>query len=54
MKRDGKREQDGHGVYETDGVYHCAECHYELPIHQDCPKCKAHIDWERVLREVNR
>ena len=31
--------------------YECAECHQEVPIHRDCPTCKAHIDWDRVLME---
>ena len=49
----GKHLEDGHGVYEVGGKYHCAECHYEVPLHKDCPKCQAHVDWDRVLREVN-
>ncbi len=52
--RKGKRITDGHGVYETDGAYHCEECHYEVPIHQDCPNCKKHIDWDRVFLETRR
>lgn len=52
--RKGKPIADGHGVYETDGAYHCEECHYEVPIEQDCPKCKKHIDWNRVFMETNR
>jgi hypothetical protein len=22
-----------------------------VPMHQDCPTCKAHIDWDRVMME---
>jgi len=52
--RKGKRHEDGHGVYEVEnGTYHCSDCHYEVPLHKDCPHCQAHIDWGRVLREVN-
>jgi hypothetical protein len=29
--------------------YYCAECNSELPIHQDCPSCHAHLDWDRIL-----
>ena len=53
MAKEPKREQDGHGVYELDGKYHCEECHYEVPIKKPCPNCQKEIDWERVLREVN-
>lgn len=51
----GKRIQDGHGVYESeDGKYHCEECHHEVPIKQDCPVCKKHIDWDRAFMELHR
>ncbi|MCJ7604621.1 MAG: endonuclease Q family protein [Dehalococcoidales bacterium] len=52
MAKEEKRQEDGHGVYETDGKYHCKECHHEVPIKQACPVCKKEIDWDRVFLEI--
>ena len=36
-------------IYSKGDKYFCAECNSELPIHQSCPTCHTHIDWDRVL-----
>jgi hypothetical protein len=41
-------------IYRKGDKYYCAECNSELPIHQSCPTCHAHIDWDRVLMENRR
>jgi hypothetical protein len=35
-------------IYKKGDKYYCAECHSELPMHQDCPTCHIHIDWEQI------
>ncbi len=48
-----EKKQKGQ-VIKVGEKYHCAECQQEVPIHRDCPTCKAHIDWERVFLETRR
>jgi rubrerythrin len=45
-----EKKQKGQ-VIKVGEKYECAECHADIPIHQDCPICKKHIDWDRVFME---
>ena len=47
-----KEKKQKSTVIKVGEKYECAECHQELPIHQDCPTCKKHIDWDRVFIEM--
>jgi hypothetical protein len=38
-------------IYSKGDKYYCAECNNELPMHQDCPTCHAHVEWERFQSE---
>ncbi len=38
-------------IFKQGNKYYCAECHSELPLHQDCPSCHAHVDWDRIQIE---
>jgi hypothetical protein len=49
MAREKKRKS--YGIKRIEGKYICEECQAEVPIHQDCPTCKKHIDWDRVIEE---
>jgi hypothetical protein len=49
-----KKRAKSSGVTAVDERYVCNECHSEIPVHQDCPTCKKHIDWDRVFMEVRR
>jgi hypothetical protein len=53
-ERKGERRETGQGIYEVDGVYHCSECHCEVPVKQMCPICKKEIDWDRIFFEAHR
>jgi hypothetical protein len=48
---EGKTPEVVKEIYRKGGKYYCAECHSELPLHQNCPTCHLHIDWDRVLSE---
>jgi hypothetical protein len=48
---EGKTPDEVAAIYKKGNKYYCAECHSELPMHTDCPKCHAHIDWDRILME---
>ncbi len=45
---EGKSPEEAAKILKKGDKYYCAECNSELPIHQDCPSCHAHIDWERI------
>jgi hypothetical protein len=45
---EGKSPEVAAQILKKGDKYYCAECHTELPIHQDCPTCHIHIDWNRV------
>jgi len=42
------------GVKKVEDKYVCDECFTEVPVHQDCPACKKHIDWDRALQNIDR
>jgi hypothetical protein len=46
------KKRKSYGVKKIEDRYVCEECHAEVPIHQNCPTCKKHIDWGRVLGET--
>ena len=46
---EGKSPEVVAEIYRKGNKYYCAECHSELPIHQSCPTCHKHIDWDQVL-----
>ena len=46
---EGKSPEVVAGIYREGDKYYCAECRSELPIHQSCPTCHTHIDWDRAL-----
>ena len=56
LKRDnemaeGKSPKTVAKIYAQGAKYYCAECQSELPVHQSCPNCHSHIDWDRVRIE---
>jgi hypothetical protein len=48
---EGKNPEVAAQIYKKGERYYCAECHSELPIHQDCPTCHVHLDWDRIMME---
>jgi hypothetical protein len=48
---EGKNPTVAAAIYRKGDKYYCAECHSELPFHKDCPACRAHIEWDRILFE---
>lgn len=48
---EGKTPEQVAQIYRKGDKYYCAECNSELPIHQSCPNCHAHIEWDRLLEE---
>ena len=40
-------------IYRKGDKYYCAECNNELPMHQSCPTCHLHVDWDRFMSESN-
>jgi len=47
-------EDEIYGVSEEDGRYFCTECHYEIPVGEDCPGCKRHVNWDKFNIELHR
>ena len=45
------KKRKSYGVKRIEDKYVCEECQHDVPIHQECPICKKHIDWDRVLEE---
>jgi hypothetical protein len=39
-------------IYRKGDKYYCAECNVQLPVHQSCPTCHLHIDWDRALADI--
>ncbi len=52
MAKEKKRKS--YGVKKVEDKYVCEECYSEIPIHQDCPNCKKHIDWDHALEGFRR
>jgi rubrerythrin len=48
---EGKNPNEVAAIYREGGKYYCAECRTELPMHQSCPTCHAHVDWDRFISE---
>jgi hypothetical protein len=48
---EGKSPETVAQIYRKGDKYFCAECNSELPVHQPCPTCHTHIDWDRVMME---
>jgi hypothetical protein len=48
---EGKNPDQVAAIYREGGKYYCAECRTELPMHQSCPTCHAHVDWDRFMAE---
>ena len=49
-----KKKGKNLGVTAVEDHYVCNECKIDVPLHQDCPNCKKHIDWDRVFAETRR
>ncbi len=52
MAKDKAKKKSRPGVTKVEDRYVCNECKQDVPIHYDCPTCKAHIDWDRVFAET--
>jgi rubrerythrin len=48
------RKHENGSVTIKDGRYYCTACGSELEVDQDCPECKAQVDWDRALVELRR
>jgi hypothetical protein len=46
-----EKKRRSYGIKKIEDKYICDECQQEIPIHQDCPTCQKHIDWDRVIEE---
>lgn len=44
-------KRKSYGVKRIEDKYVCEECQAEVPVHQECPTCKKHIEWDRVFEE---
>jgi hypothetical protein len=49
-----KKQKKSYGVKKVEEKYVCEECQHEVPVHQDCPACRKHVDWDRILEEIVR
>jgi Zn finger protein HypA/HybF involved in hydrogenase expression len=43
-----------YGVSEENGRFYCTECHSEVPLDEDCPECKRHVNWDKFNIELHR
>ena len=52
MPKESKRKS--YGVKRVEDKYICEECQSEVPMHQACPTCNKHIEWDRIIEENRR
>jgi rubrerythrin len=59
MARKGKTPQEKehekmHKIYKSGDKYHCGECGAEVNFGENCPACKAGLNWEFFMGDVKR
>jgi hypothetical protein len=48
-----EKKRKSYGIEKIEDKYICQECQAEVPVHQDCPACKKHVEWDRYFAEIN-
>ncbi len=48
MAKKDKEHAKLHKIYKSGEKYHCGECGAEVHWANDCPGCKAKIDWSQI------
>ncbi len=49
-----KQHEKEHQVYKSGDKYHCVECGTEVNYGDNCPSCKANINWQQIEGQVRR
>ena len=48
MAKDKEKGKEKHRPIKQGDRYICPHCQAEVPLKQDCPTCKADIDWSKI------